>query len=92
MNCKYFTYEELVEYQDLDLDKIPYLNRKDKQYIRKERRNLRAKTYQRERRQDYLQDISNLELEKARLELELEIIVKERDDLWREELKLLKSL
>ncbi|KAI6654394.1 hypothetical protein LOD99_791 [Oopsacas minuta] len=92
MDCSYLTYEELVECQDIDLDRLPYLNRKEKKYIRKERRNLRAKRYQRERRQDYLQDINNLELEKARLELELAFIVKERDELWNKELKLLKSL
>ena len=92
MDCQRLTYEELIEYEDIDLDRIICLTRKEKKYIRKERRNSRAKRYQRERRQSYLNEIINLELEKARLELELAKIMKERDELWNKELQLLKNL
>ena len=85
-------YEELIECEEIDLDRIIGLTRKEKKYIRKERRNLRAKRYQRERRQSYHYQIIDLELEKARLELELAVIIKERDELWNIELKLLKNL
>ena len=64
MDNKYLTYEELIEYEEIDLDRITFLTRKQKKYIRKERRNSRAKTYQRERRQSYLHEIINLELER----------------------------
>ena len=85
-------FKDLIENELLEIDDISYLNRYEKRRIKKLRRNFQAKMYQRGKRDDYLQEISELQTKKASLEKELKYLQRERDQLWNLELELLRSL
>ena len=92
MNGNFINLQQIIENDDFDIDSLINFTEKEKQYLRKQRRKFKAKMYQREKRQVYLDEVEILKKEKARLELELETMKKERDNLWVIEVELLKSL
>ncbi|KAI6654395.1 hypothetical protein LOD99_792 [Oopsacas minuta] len=85
-------FKDIIENESIDINDINYLNRYEKRRMKKLRKNFQAKVYQREKRQDYLQEVYELQAEKAMLEKELEIITRERDQLWNLELGYLRAL
>ena len=85
-------FKDIIENESIDIDDIGYLNRYEKRRIKKLRKNFQAKLYQRGKRNDYLQEIFELQTEKASLEKELKHLQRERDQLWNLELELLRTL
>ena len=85
-------FKDIIENESVDIDDISYLNRYEKRRIKKLRKNFQAKVYQRGKRNDYLQEIFELQTEKALLEKELKHLQRERDLLWNLELDLLRAL
>ena len=85
-------FKDIIENDSIDIDDVSYLNRYEKRRIKKLRKNFQAKVYQRGKRNDYLQEIFELQTEKALLEKELKLLQHERDQLWNLELGLLRAL
>ena len=87
---KYF--QDLIQSDSIDVDEVEYLNLYEKRRIKKLRKNYKAKLYQREKRQDFLHEVYELQIEKERLKKELLEISRERDKLWDLKLRLLRAL
>ena len=85
-------FKDIIENESIDIDGITYINHYEKRRVKKLRKNYQAKMYQRKKRLDYLQEIFELQTEKAILEKELDNIRRERDNLWNLELRLLSIL
>ena len=85
-------FQDLIQSDSIDVDKVGYLNHYEKRQIKKLRKNYKAKLYQRGKKQNFLQEIYELQIEKERLKKELLEISRERDKLWDLELRLLRAL
>ena len=68
------------------------LTKSEKEQYKRMRKRHKAKMYQREKRRDYMTQVSCLERERNQLQRELDMLKVEVDELWQEEIKLLKRL
>lgn len=80
---QYYSDPDIVLFQEYDIDK---------EDIKKNKKRHKAKMYQREKRQDYVNQISNLQDERDQLFQQLTALQQEVCDLWETEVTLLKKI
>ncbi|KAI6654393.1 hypothetical protein LOD99_790 [Oopsacas minuta] len=84
---------DLIDSDYLSLaEQYQNLTKGEKEQVKKLRKRYKAKMYQREKRRDYMTQVSSLEKERDQLQRELSMLRMEVTELWQEEIKLLQRL
>ncbi len=80
--AQYYSDPDIILFQEYDCDK---------EDLKKTKKRQKAKMYQREKRQNYVNQISTLQEERDQLQLHLSALQQEVCDLWETEVTLLKK-